>query len=539
MTVNPTHVTGANLIAGEEHQAGATTFVAHNPTTGEPGKLRFHEASPAEVSRATAAAAAAFAITKTYSSARLAEILEAVAVEVEALGQLLLDTAREETGLGLERLEGERARTCGQFRAFAALLKEGSYVEAIIDTADAPGQPRHPDLRRMLFPIGPVAVFGSSNFPLAFSVPGGDTASALAAGCPVVVKAHPSHPATSELCAQAILKALRATDAAPGTFSMLQGNSVQVGQQLVQAPEIKAVGFTGSFGAGRALFDLAAARAEPIPVYAEMGSVNPLFVLPSALEARGGEIAEGLVASITMGAGQFCTKPGLVFVVDGEPGRAFAGRVAELAGRQATGPLLNQGIYDRLTRQLDHTLGLPGVEVLTGGPSTGGVGLVCPETVLTTTADVFLATPELVDEHFGPVAVIVRCRSVEQMVEVASRMQGNLTATLHATDADDDKAAALQSVLQEKVGRLIWNGYPTGVAVVAAMHHGGPYPASTFPQHTSVGATSIKRFQRPVAFQNLPDRALPQALNDANPLGILRLVNGSWTRDSVVRRGDS
>jgi NADP-dependent aldehyde dehydrogenase len=431
-------------------------------------------------------------------------------------------------------MTSERGRTTGQLRAFANLLREGSYVEAIIDTALPERQPApRPDIRRMLVSLGPVAVFSASNFPFAFSVAGGDTASAWAAGCPVIVKAHPGHPATSEMVARAINRAVAASGFPQGFFSLVQGTSVDVGQMLVKHPLIEAVGFTGSLRGGRALYDAAAARPKPIPVYAEMGSVNPVFVLPGALQTRGETIAEGLVNSATLGTGQFCTKPGLVFVVNDEQVPGFIERITGEMTLRQTGVLLNEHIEQRLTKAVTSTLEHSNVSVLTGGTPGNAHSFSYPNTVIQTTGADFIQDQALQNEHFGPVLMIVLCHSAEELIDAVQALHGSLTATIHADESDMEQAQTLFSLLREKAGRLIWNGYPTGVEVVYSMQHGGPYPATTAPATTSVGMTAIKRFLRPVAFQNMPDALLPDALKNANPLGIWRIVNGEYTKAAV------
>jgi NADP-dependent aldehyde dehydrogenase len=523
-------LTGANFIAGRESVMRDANFHSVRPAGGERGRVGFHDATATEINAAVEAASAAFRHSRTYPRDRLANLLRAIAVEIEALGQDLIEVANLETDLGLERLRGERARTCAQLRAFANLVEDGWYLEATIDTADV-GTGR-PDLRRMLIPIGPVAVFPASNFPFAFGVAGGDTASALAAGCPVVVKAHPSHPETSELFGRAITAAVAASGLHPGLFSMLQGVSNTVGEVLVMAPAITAVGFTGSLRGGRALYDLAGRREVPIPVYAEMGSVNPVFVTEGALAARADAIAEGLVGSMLQGRGQFCTKPGLVFLPEGGAADRFAKRVGELVARAESGPLLNQRMADNLASQVGDSISLPGVQLLAGGPESE-IEPVPRPTVVYVDSDIYVNTKPLHEEHFGPFAVLVRTESLAEMGKLAANLAGNLTATVHAETREAEAVAPLVAELREKVGRLIWNGYPTGVAVTHAMQHGGPYPATTAPASTSVGSAAIKRFLRPVSYQNYPEPLLPTALRDANPLRILRLVNGRWTVDAV------
>jgi NADP-dependent aldehyde dehydrogenase len=381
----------------------------------------------------------------------------------------------------------------------------------------------------MLVPLGPVAVFGASNFPFAFGVPGGDTAAALAVGCPVVVKGHPAHPATSELCGRAVSAAVQAAGAPDGTFSLLQGRSADVGRALVLAPQVKAVGFTGSTEVGRALFDLAAGRPEPIPVYAEMGSINPVFLTPGALAERGPVIADGLAASMTLSTGQFCTSPGLVVVPDDEHGRDFTDRLTELLRQVPDAPMLTAGIRAGLHRRLARTARLDGVQVLVGGADDEG-GTTTGPTLLRVDHETFAASPEMLAEHFGPAALVVSSPT-ERYAETARHLEGNLTATVHGTADEAASLAELQSVLVEKAGRIVWNGFPTGVAVTAAQHHGGPYPATTAPAHTSVGVTSVLRFLRAVAFQDTPAALLPPELQDDNPLGILRQVDGAPTRN--------
>jgi NADP-dependent aldehyde dehydrogenase len=388
----------------------------------------------------------------------------------------------------------------------------------------------------MLVPIGPVAVFTPSNFPLAFGVAGGDTASALAAGCPVIVKGHPAHGGTSEACARAVEAAAAEAGMPPGVLSLLQARSIETAQALVRTAELEAVAFTGSEAAGRAIHDVAASRPRPIPVYAEMGSVNPVFIGHGALAARAADIAEGLAGSITIGTGQFCTKPGLVVVPDDKAGAAFARELAARVAARPAGVMLYAGLQTALADRVAGMAALPGVQRLTAEPSDRASpgSLTGAAVVLSTDAATFLGTPALWQENFGPVSVVIRCDPGE-IIGLAERLHGNLTATVHAEPTEHAWASALADAVVQHVGRVVWNGFPTGVAVVGGMCHGGPYPASTSPGHTSVGVTAIRRFLRPVAFQNTPDALLPEALRDANPLGIQRLVEGIWTRDPVTR----
>lgn len=529
------HPTGANLVAGHERTEGTENFYATDPRTGAGGDLAFTEATPEEVRAAAAAAREAFDVLSTWPGPKRAAMVRRAADALDAARDELVASADAESALGETRLTGELARTTTQLRMFADLVERGEELEAIIDPADPEATPPRPDLRRMLLAIGPVAVFGASNFPLAFSVPGGDTAAALAAGCPVVIKAHPSHPATSERCARLLQDACVAEGAPSGVVSMLHGGP-SVGIALVTDPDIAAVGFTGSQQAGRALFDAAAARPEPIPVYAEMSSLNPVFVTSAALAARGGSMAEDYLGSMTMGTGQFCTKPGVVFVPDDEHGVAFAERLAEGARQQGAQPLLNARVQQGLEQQLAATRAVEGVEVLAEGSIGEGEGFGAAPTVLRTHVARFLAEPQLTREHFGPVTLVV-AGAPEDHLSVAAELEGTLTATVHAEPADKEFVSALVSRLRERAGRIVFDGYPTGVAVCHAMHHGGPYPATTSSLHTSVGSTSIRRFLRPVCYQSMPSELLPDALADHNPLGVPRKVDGTWTTEPLRTDG--
>jgi NADP-dependent aldehyde dehydrogenase len=529
-------ISGTSLIGGREAARGGETFEAINPRTGAALPPEFVEASAADVQRAAAAAAEAFPIWSRRTPSDRAKFLRAAARLLESQRERIVATADLESGLGLPRLNGELERTTGQIRLFADLLDEGSFVDATISPGDADAKPLpRPDVRRMRVALGPVAVVTPSNFPLAFGAAGGDTISALAAGCPVIVKGHASHPATSEACMRALAAAAAETGAPAGVLSLLQARSTSVPAALVQAPEVQAVAFTGSRGGGRALFDLASARPQPIPVYAEMGSLNPLFIGPAALAGRGEAIAEGLAGSITLGTGQFCTKPGLVFVPDDERGAAFAGQLGSRVAARDPGAFLNAGTADHLRQQISRTASLAGVQCLATPGASRTPGFWGEGVVVSVALDDFLRTPVLQEEHFGPFAVVIRCPA-ERMREVAASLEGTLTATIHADAGDHAWAQSLADVLRDRAGRLVWNGYPTGVAVVPAMHHGGPYPACSSPLHTSVGTAAIDRFLRPVAYQNVPDALLPEALRDANPLGILRRVDGRVTRDPLPGR---
>lgn len=524
-------ITGHNFIAGRPSHQGEATFTSVNPRTKQPGDVRFHNATHQEIDEAVRLAAEAFEDTRHYPATRLADFLDRVAEEINGLGDELLHTGDWETALGIPRLTSERGRTTGQLQAFAKLLREGSYVEAIIDTALPDRQPApRPDIRRMLFPIGPVGVFSASNFPFAFAVCGGDTASAWATGCPVIVKGHPGHPATSELFAQAVYRAIQALGFPKGWFSLLQGNTVEVGQFLVQHPKLEAVGFTGSLRGGRAIFDTAAKRERPIPVYAEMGSINPVVILPGAVKARAEALAEGLVNSATLGSGQFCTNPGLILMHNNEATHNFINLVRDKMASCEPGVLLNEQIERGLVNAVAATQQRSAVQTLTGGKPVQGDSYRYANTVLETDAVTFVNDPVLQTEHFGPVTMFVLCDSQAQLEQVIDALHGNLTSTIHAETDELDAARSIYDRLREKAGRLIWNGFPTGVEVVYSMQHGGPYPATTAPGTTSVGMTSINRFMRPIAFQNMPDALLPDALKKANPLNIWRIINGELTK---------
>jgi len=453
------------------------------------------------VDRAARAASTAFATYGTLSGRKKGQLLRAVASRLEANGDAIVEQANRETSLGLPRLKGELTRTCNQLRLFAALVEEGSWVDARIDHGKV-------DVRSMLRPLGPVAVFGASNFPLAFSVPGGDTASALAAGCPVIVKAHPAHPQTSKLVA-GMISELMPED----VFALVEG--YEAGIELVKHPRIKAVAFTGSRRGGRALMDIGAARPEPIPVYAEMGSINPVFILPRALRQRGAEIAAGLHASVTVGAGQFCTNPGLIVTTAAD---AF---VEDLATRMAAtpcAPMLTPAIADTYNAGVARFASVADRRAFV----EGGAAL------FTTSASTFLSHEELMDEVFGPSSLVVQCESRDRLLEIARALEGQLTVTVHAAEGEAEEYRDLLAILETKAGRIVFNGYPTGVEVVPAMVHGGPYPATSDGRSTSVGTRAIERFARPVSWQNAPDQVLPDELKEPNPLGIRRMVNGRY-----------
>jgi NADP-dependent aldehyde dehydrogenase len=497
-------LTGKHLIAGDwiGNDQTFTSSPAHGPSH------QFSVGTPTHVNAACDAAEAAFPAYAAKTRAERAAFLNRIADEIEARGPQITEIGTQETGLPAARLEGERGRTTMQLRLFAAHILKNDWLDRRHDAAMPDRQPLpRPDLKLIQRPIGPVAVFGASNFPLAFSTAGGDTASALAAGCPVVVKGHSAHPGTGEIVAQAIDAAIKATGMPAGAFSLVQGGKRDVGEALVQHPHIKAVGFTGSLAGGRALFNLCAARPEPIPFFGELGSVNPMFLLPAALAARGDAIAKGWAGSLTLGAGQFCTNPGIAVVIDGPDADAFVATAKEAVGAVGAQTMLTDGIAEAFRAGRDRVAAGTGVR-----------------SVLTTTCDLRAATPYLfevsgvdwladhmlAEEVFGPLGLIVRVRHAAEMQDIARSLQGQLTCTLHLDEADLDLARSLMPVLERKAGRVLANGFPTGVEVVDAQVHGGPYPASTNFGATSVGTMSIRRWLRPVAYQNMPDALLPR-----------------------------
>ncbi len=527
---------GGNILGADVAKSGGATFRAVNPATGQELDPVFHEATEAESARALDLAEEAFAPYRRQPAEAIAKFLEAIATGLEALGQELIARAHAETALPEARLLSERGRTVTQLRMFAALVREGSWVDARIDRADPGRTPvPKPDLRRMLVPIGPVVVFGASNFPLAFSICGGDTASAFAAGNPVVAKAHPAHPGTSELAARVIQKAVRDCGLPPGVFSMLQGTKPDLSLSLVRHPSARAVGFTGSLQAGRALFDAAAQRPSPIPVFAEMGSVNPIFMLPHALKQRSAELAQSLAKSVTLGVGQFCTKPGLVVGLGGASLDSFRQTLGNLVGATPPGTMLYAGIAARYGSSFSKRCGAQDVQLVASTPAAPGTSKTQAQAaVFATQAQSFLQNAELHEEQFGPSTLVVACGSGEELEQVARSLDGQLTITIHATEQDLKEHVGLLEILSEKTGRLLFGGVPTGVEVVPAMHHGGPYPATTDSRFTSVGTAAILRFVRPVCYQDAPQGCLPPELKDENPRGIWRLVDGEWTRAVVA-----
>ena len=513
---------GARAVRGTEGRLRAV-----NPATGEEMEPEFFGGSATEVDAACTLAEEAFDAYRATSLQQRAEFLEAIAQGLVDLGEVLVERVMSETGLPRPRVEGERARTAGQLRLFATLVREGRWLAATIDPAMPERKPLpRADLRAQKIPLGPVAVFGASNFPLAFSVAGGDTASALAAGCPVVAKSHPSHLGTSELAGRVIQKAVADCKLPEGTFSLLVGEGNAVGEALVLHPAIQAVGFTGSRRGGRALVALAAGRDVPIPVFAEMSSINPVFLLPGAVAERGEAIAKGLIDSVTLGTGQFCTKHGLVIGLAGEDFDQFR-REAQLAlVEKPSTTMLNPGIHAAYGQGIERWRKIREVRDMAGASSRGAPTYAGRPMLFGTNASQFLSSEELLEEVFGPACLFVECSSTDELIAVAHHLDGQLTATLHLAEQDTELAHKLLPILERKAGRILANGFPTGVEVTYAMVHGGPSPATSDSRATSVGAMAIERFLRPVCYQDMPASLLPEPLQDANPLHLPRLVDG-------------
>jgi 2,5-dioxopentanoate dehydrogenase len=510
------------------------TFYAINAATNELLEGAFPNATSEDIDLAVKKATEAFDVYKKVDNKSKAAFLDQIADEILNLGDALIERCHLETGLPIARLQGERGRTMGQLKLFATMVREGSWVDARIDTAmpDRTPLPRV-DLRHMLLPLGPVVVFGASNFPLAFSTAGGDTASALAAGCPVIVKAHKAHPGTSKMVADAVLKAVKICGMPEGTFSIILGNARTVGESLVKHPGVKAVGFTGSYGGGMALVNYANARPEPIPVFAEMGSTNPVFILPNALKEKGEEIAAGMAGSVTMGVGQFCTNPGLSFVQKVEGLDKFYNELSLKISQSPAGVMLTPEIKKAYDHGIERTLGIKNVETFSVGLSGESPNSGIP-TIFKTSIENFNQNEEgLSEENFGPSSVLVEANTKEEIIHAAKNLNGHLTATVFGTPKDFEDYSELFDILQKKVGRIIVNGYPTGVEVCHSMVHGGPFPATSAPQSTSVGTGAIKRFVRPVCFQNYPDSVLPNELKNGNPLNIWRLVDGNFVNSKL------
>ncbi len=519
-------ITGHLLIGGQAVAGSDAPLHAVNPKTGDKLQPAFGGGTTADVAKACALAEAAFATYRETTLADRATFLEAIATQILEVGDALIERACAETGLPRPRIEGERGRTVGQLRLFAAVVREASWLGARIDRAQPDRKPMpRADIRQRMIALGPVAVFGASNFPLAFSVAGGDTASALAAGCPVVVKSHPAHPGTSELVGRAIQAAVKACGLPDGVFALVGGAGTAIGGALVADPRIKAVGFTGSRRGGLALMKIAAERPEPIPVYAEMSSINPLFLLPAALKIRGEAIGRDFVASLMMGAGQFCTNPGLVLAIGGPDLDAFLTSASAALRDSAALTMLTSGIQSAYTTGVDRLAKHADVTTVARGKAEAGP-TECQGGLFATNLDRFLADADLRDEVFGGASLVVRCKDEAALRQAATALEGQLTATLQMDEPDTELARSLLPILETKAGRILVNGYPTGVEVGHAMVHGGPFPATSDSRTTSVGSRAIERYLRPVCYQDLPAALLPTSLRDGNPLAIPRRIEG-------------
>ncbi len=526
---------GHSILNGSSAPGSGRVFSAFDPAVGTPLEPLFHSSSVGDVRRAAQLADEAFVVYSHIPGRDKAHFLRRIAEGIESSALELIDRAHRESGLTEKRLQIETARTANQLRMFAQLVDEGSWVNARIDLAQPERTPLpRQDVRSMLRPLGPVAVFGASNLPLAFSVAGGDTASALAAGNPVIVKAHPAHPGTSELTGQIIARSASRCGLPAGVFALLFDAGTEIGGALVQHPLVRSVAFTGSLTAGKALMDLAATRPEPIPCYMEMSSTNPFIVLPEALQTRAAQIGRDLFASFTLNVGQFCTKPGLVFLPCTPSADALIATLASQVEEAGASIMLTESICRNYSSALAERKTHHGVKILAQPEQPkDSAGTWMAPTLLQTDGGELLRAPELAKEVFGPATLIVRFTDRAELIALARALEGQLTATLHASDAECAAFADLIAILERKAGRLVVNGYPTGVEVCDAMVHGGPYPATSDSRTTSVGTLAIHRFARPVCYQNFPQSALPDELKDENPSGIWRTVDGRLTRDSL------
>jgi alpha-ketoglutaric semialdehyde dehydrogenase len=528
-----TKIAGRSLIGFREGKGSGGLLYASNPTTGQRLEPGFIPATKEEVDVAVRLASQAFAAYSCTTGRDRGAFLRAIAAKIESISPEIVERAMQETALPRARLQGETARTCAQLRLFAEVAEEGSWVSARIDRADPGRKPApKPDIRSLLRPLGPVVVFGASNFPLAFSVAGGDTASALASGNTVIVKAHAAHPGTGELVGRMVQESVRECGLPEGVFSLLFGSGAEIGTCLMKHPLVKAGGFTGSRTAGRVLMDVAASRPEPIPFYAEMSSTNPVFILPGALRERGEAIAAGLHTSFTMGAGQFCTKPGMVFLPAGKETDSFTDKLQQLVAVSTPFHLLTKSIHSAYDSALAERKDDTSVTLVAEAPQAEVAGFGVSSALFETDATAFLGS-DLAAEIFGPTTLLVRHSIRDQLLEIARSLEGQLTATIHGTEQDLHDFADLVAILETKAGRLVFNSFPTGVEVCHAMVHGGPYPSTSDGRSTSVGSRAIFRFTRPVCYQGFPDQAFPAELKDSNPLGILRMVDGQTNREAI------
>lgn len=524
---------GKNRVGYELSAKGTASLSSFNPATNEIRSDQFIAATAEDIEEAMLKATNAFEQYRSTTPEQRAQFLEAIADEILALDNELIHAAMEESALPEGRIVGERGRTMGQLKLFAQLLREGSWVEATIDTAQPYREPLpKPDVRKMLRPLGPVVVFTASNFPLAFSTAGGDTASALAAGCPVVVKAHNSHLHTNELVSDAISRAAEKTGMPDGVYSSLAADGFELGSTLVKHPKTKAVAFTGSLGGGMALYKMAIEREEPIPVFAEMGSINPVFFLPDKLNAEAEQLAKTYAGSITLGVGQFCTNPGLLIGLESDALDLFCETISAEISEMQPAVMLNEGIAQNFKKNKETSLAQGGVDLISSNQAETPRNGASPA-VARVSADLFLTNPNLQHEVFGPYSIVVTCKDQSQMEEVIDHLSGQLTITFMGNDGDFQSFEPQIQKAEKRTGRLIYNGVPTGVEVCASMQHGGPYPAATDSRFTSVGTDAIKRFGRPVAYQNAPQQLLPDELKNDNPLGVWRNIDGEWSNKGI------
>lgn len=526
-------ITGKNYIGNQLSAKGNKKYNTFNPELNTENNTIFTEATSQEIDEAVNLASKAFTVFRTISGVKKAEFLNTIADEILALDDLLVKMYCSETGLPEGRAKGERGRTVGQLRSFANLVAEGSWVEATIDVAQPNREPMpKSDIRKMLIPLGPVVVFGASNFPLAYSTAGGDTAAALASGCPVIVKSHPMHSGTGELVASAIIKAAEKTGMPNGVFSNLNSSGIEVGQQLVKHPKVKAVGFTGSIKGGRALLDAAAKRAEPIPVFAEMGSINPVVILPKALENIHKEIAKTYAGSITLGTGQFCTNPGLLLGIKSDALSSFVNTLSQEIMDINPSCMLHPNIKKGYNANKEKVVSQDNVTV-TANYESDVENNYAQQAVVSVDGKTFLENSTLHLEVFGPFSMVVQCESTDELEQVIAHLEGQLTGTVISDENEVDNYKSVIAALQNRVGRIIFNGVPTGVEVCESMVHGGPYPASTDSRFTAVGISSIKRWVRPFSYQDWPNNLLPNELQNENPNSIFRTIDGNRTQNKI------
>ena len=528
------NISGKILIKGQWLLGVGGTFNATNPTNGQQSTELFSTASTVQAQAATLAASQAFDLYSQFSDQKKADFLRTIGTELEKLRPEIVQRATWETALPEARINGELGRTIGQLNMFAQLLEAGDWKRPVIDLAQPDRLPLpKPDIRLTQVPLGPVAVFSASNFPLAFSVAGGDTASAFAAGCPVIVKSHNAHPGTSELAASAILAAIEHCDIPSGVFAMLHDEGYAIGAALVTDAQIKAVGFTGSINGGRALYDLAVSRPEPIPFYGELGSTNPVFLLPESLADKAEQIAASFLGALTMGVGQFCTSPGILVAIKGEALDKLQSSLSDKTSALAAGTMLTAAMSKSYQAFCDQRVAMPSLKLIASGESANSEASQAQVSLFSVDASDYLNQADLEEEVFGPSTLLVCCEDSSELLAVAKSLGGHLTAALFADEADQALAGQLLPILQQRIGRILFDGYGTGVELSSAMSHGGPYPSSTASQTTSVGTRSIERFTRPLCYQNTPDALLPVELKNANPNSIMRLVNNSWTSMAI------